>query len=116
MKEGTSRNLPCELGGKLGKETARLTRNSLDKLRKSIPDYPDTCKTCAFREGTVANRCLSTQGDALKCALEGVPFFCHESKNCEGLCVGYSIWHDSGPSRATIKAPWPFTGVDKGGL
>lgn len=54
---------------------------------------PDRCKTCAFRKGTVPNRCIDTVADAMKCVMEGIPFKCHVPKGGElavdQMCAGW---------------------------
>ena len=76
-------NVPTLEGRLLGAEIARLTPEN------------DGCDECAFRLGAEANGCLATVMDALKCVVEGVPFYCHIN---DGLCQGYLA------SRASVKA------------
>lgn len=45
------------------------------------------CETCAFRQGTHANTSLNV-ANALKCAVEGKPFWCHETERPCGGWVG----------------------------
>lgn len=74
-------NIPCPKGEALGKEIARLT-----------PIVPDMCFSCAFRLGTVPNRCLQTLLGAVNSVLDGVPFYCHIKHDAEGrekICAGY---------------------------
>lgn len=56
-------------------------------------EIPDRCKTCAFRQGTVPNRCIDTVADAMKCVMEGRPFECHVPKGgtlaVDQMCAGW---------------------------
>lgn len=61
------RNEPCALGEMAGAELARLTG-----------EVPTACDECAFRKGAIGNRCLPTVAAAIKCVMEGVPFYCHK--------------------------------------
>jgi hypothetical protein len=51
------------------------------------------CGECAFRQGTVANQCISTVHDAKMAKQNGTDFMCHRnldgSGNPKGLCVGF---------------------------
>ncbi len=72
------RNVPCELGEQFGKELARLSN-------AGIHGADDRCGTCAFRLGTVPNKCLQTVATALECVIAEEEFTCHESHNtCRG--------------------------------
>lgn len=70
-------NLPDELGAEAGRELARLL---------SAPDEA-MCHDCAARSGSTANQCGATVMDFLKCAMEGVPFYCHVNE--DQPCGGY---------------------------
>lgn len=48
----------------------------------------DMCASCAFRPETVPNGCLQTQLDALKCVVEGQPFYCHAPRD-GAFCTGW---------------------------
>lgn len=97
-------NLPTSEGRALGTELARLC----DGEARSRPEEPDRCRTCAFRAGTAPNGCVPTLMDALKCAMEGVPFYCHESPCGEPtrLCAGWRLML----FRERCTAPWEFSG------
>ena len=93
---GTVPNEPSEAGASLGRELARFARVAEAKVHAQFADAPPLCDECAFREGTIPNRCASTVMDALKCAVEGVPFFCHKGMSsghddpkwlCRGWCA-----------------------------
>lgn len=107
-------------GQKLGACMVRLTEPEVAKLvAQGEPD--DRCKTCAFREGTIPNGCPQTQMDALKCVMEGVPFFCHTPRpNMGGLDMVCHGWYAAtvaleeaesvGAQRLqNFKTPWPFS-------
>jgi hypothetical protein len=75
--------------------------------RKNLPEgtvIPDTCLTCAFREGALPNRMGGTVKEALDCVLliDGDRFACHQGmKDGEPkrICAGYL---------AAILAPFSF--------
>jgi hypothetical protein len=93
VKPGTPetgvRNLPSPEGAALGAELARFVETAQAKN----PDAPALCSGCAFRRGSTANQCAPTLMDAVKCLLEGEPFYCHMGVPDEAeptrLCGGY---------------------------
>jgi hypothetical protein len=106
-----TRNLPSPEGGELGAELARLTDLQLERLRAQFPDLPGPCQSCAFRAGTVPNRCATTVMDALECVAEMVPFYCHEDLGEDGkpgsLCRGYAAAISALPGDAgPVEMPW----------
>lgn len=64
---------PDELCAALGRELARFADQA------EPPGAPPRCHDCAFRAGTLANTSL-TIANALKCAMEGIPFYCHHGE------------------------------------
>lgn len=106
------RNRPTAEGRALGVELARFA----DAAAAEHPELPERCRTCAFRLGTVPNGCVTTQMDALKCAIEGIVFLCHErpmdGPNCPivdgSLCAGWRLLRPE-PGAPTRKAFWPFS-------
>ena len=94
-------NLPSEAGAAAGAELARLVESDLARARES--GAPAPCVECAFVKGTQANRSGATVMDAVKCVLEGEPFFCHLGLKDEdeptSLCRGYLA------ARATVRRP-----------
>lgn len=67
-------NVPSAEGAAAGAELARLGGH-----------HAGCCDSCAFRLGTLPNRCPQTVLDALECVATGAPFLCHQSgKPCEG--------------------------------
>lgn len=106
-------NRPTPEGRELGENLARFTEIELARLRERFPVHAEPCGTCAFRRGTIPNGSLATVGDALKCAMEGVPFMCHESLGGnEGkpsrACVGWCILSGAASGRP-VECPWPFS-------
>lgn len=96
-------NVSTDEGRELGREMARLCETALK-------DRDDRCSTCAFRSGDhLANGSPETLMSALKCVMEGDPFWCHEH---DRACAGWSaIRFDK---EELVKAPWNHTpGVDK---
>lgn len=100
---GKVRNLPSAEGRIAG---AKISALCDDAERSKIIARP-RCTTCAFRLGTIPNACLATVMDALKCAVEGRPFLCHEKPGF--LCAGYVVMRQ----RQSFTAPWPFSTEDK---
>ena len=92
MSEVT-RNRPSREGRDLGEQLARLTDAAETEGRKTFPDHMPRCNSCAFTRGTFPNGCLPTVMDALKCAVEGKPFYCHQNLDENGdpidLCSGW---------------------------
>ena len=71
-------NLPSPQGAELGRELARLTDAAEAEALAQFPNQLPRCDDCAFRLGTPPNRSTATLMDALKCVVEGVPFYCHK--------------------------------------
>lgn len=95
-------NRPTREGFELGFTLARFVDNA--------PQIAERCFTCAFRQGTDANGSPVTTMDALKCTMEGVPFYCHEIEDRENphrLCAGYVNLRAASPSK--ISTFWPFS-------
>lgn len=64
-----------------GKLLARMSANGARVLHAAGIALPKPCRSCAFRPGTVPNRCVDTVADALKCVFEGERhFLCHEPR------------------------------------
>ena len=89
-------------GRALGAEMARLCDTAID-------GEDNRCATCAFRKGDhLANGSPATLMNALKCVIEGDPFYCHEHERpCAGW-VAMSGRKDRGVPRPKLEAPWPF--------
>lgn len=91
-------NRATEEGRALGREMARLCDAEL------AGKEDDRCRTCAFRSGDhIANGSPETLMTALKCAMEGEPFWCHEH---DRPCAGWRAMRFSKGQR--VKAPWEF--------
>ena len=89
-------NFTTPEGRELGRHMARLC--DVELLGK--PDR--RCATCAFRAGDhLANGSPITLMCALKCSLEGTPFYCHEA---DRPCAGWSAMH-ARPGKA-IRTLW----------
>lgn len=94
-------NVTTEEGRELGREMARLCDGEIAKRGRD-----DRCGTCAFRAGDhLANGSPGTLMDALKCAIEREPFWCHEH---DRPCAGWVVmkW----PKGDELVAPWPMVG------
>lgn len=83
-------NLPTPEGTELGKHFVRFYEQEAAKQPPTAP----RCDECAYRLGTVPNGCGPTLMTALKCIMEGEPFYCHKGAN-EGepkrLCAGFEV-------------------------
>lgn len=107
LEIGVTANLPSPEGAALGAQLARLTDLALADLRKKFPNHQEPCGTCAFRLGTVPNRCLPTVSDALKCVIECKDFMCHEKKG--HFCCGWMIALRTVADHPPRQAPWEFS-------
>jgi hypothetical protein len=89
-------NLPSPEGAELGREMARLADGAEREMLAAYPDQKPRCGTCAFRAGTVPNACAVTLMDAVKCGVEGEPFYCHKGvidpAAAKVLCSGWLAW------------------------
>jgi hypothetical protein len=91
-------------GKTLGTMLARFADRELAGRRD------DRCGTCAFRAGDhLANGSPVTLMDALKCALEGDTFWCHEH---DRPCAGWRALR-AAKGQGT-RVPWDFTGGGDG--
>lgn len=111
-------NRPTPLGRKAGELFGRLIDKSANELRDKFPDMQERCKSCAYRPGTIPNGCEETIMDAIKCAVELEPFYCHERFDKEGkpidICQGWVIAISTTDAakvreRCFPKAPWPYS-------
>ena len=90
-------NRTTDEGKLLGKHLARLC--DIELAGKN----DDRCHTCAFRAGDhIANGSPETLMSALKCALEGTLFLCHERSN--RACAGWAAMR--APKGQEIAMPW----------
>ncbi len=97
-------NAITDEGRELGKHLARFCDQELDGKRD------DRCDTCAFRSGDhIANGSPETLMSALKCAMEGEPFWCHEH---DRACAGWAAMRF--PKDRLRSAPWEHIGGTDG--
>lgn len=90
------RNEPTAEGRELG---AGLARFAADEAARQ-PDLPPMCLECAFRPGTDANGSAPTLMSALKCLMEGTPFWCHGGRArvpCSGFMALARAEKEGGP-------------------
>ena len=80
-------NRPTPEGRALGTELVRLIEPLVQQFVRD-GGHDSRCASCAFRLGTVPNGCGPSLLDALKCVMEGEPFYCHmEDRPCHGWVV-----------------------------
>ena len=103
-------NRPSDEGRQLGEQLARLTDKAWIELKAKFPNHMERCSSCAFRGGTFPNGCLVTVMDALKCAVENIPFYCHHNLDAEGkptdLCAGFMAAQFA---LSNVEKPFPLT-------
>jgi len=105
------RNRATPEGRELGAQLAKWCDDAEPKARLRMPELPPRCNSCAFRAGPhVANGSPHTQMDALKCAIEGREFYCHEPARSEHLCAGWAMFVLAADSAADFgQVPWPLS-------
>lgn len=105
------RNKPEKDGWELGSHLHRFCEAEIEKYSGSGLAVPERCGTCAFREGTFPNGCVTTVMDALKSVLERdkTVFLCHEHKRGDPapVCAGYLLL--AGKEREAVRANWKFS-------
>lgn len=107
-----ARNRPEPAGHELGSRLARFFDDAAPRFMLRFGALPGRCKSCAFRAGTFPNGCVTTVMDALKCAVEHEPFYCHERPDPDGspskLCAGWAVLvtTSDGPPGRTF---WKFS-------
>ena len=110
IPEGLIRNQPSPEGEALGGHLAGYVEAELAKLKVKYPNHREPCGTCAFRRGSVPNRCASTLMDALKAVMEKTEFHCHETGE---RCCGWFILHSTSTIDRPSKLPWDWSLSDK---
>lgn len=104
------RNRATSEGRELGMHLARFCDQVEPKARLRMPELPPRCNSCAFREGRhLANGSPSTQMDAFKCVMEGIPFHCHEPHRDEQLCSGWAMFMLAKNEPDFLQMPWDFS-------
>ena len=93
-------NEPTPEGRKVGAMLGALADAAEAEQRRDFPNMLPRCNDCAFRAGTLPNGCEETLMDAMKCAVEGKPFYCHkglkEGEAPKRLCSGVMVLY-TGP-------------------
>lgn len=89
-------NMPTKAGRQLGELLAKLADEAEAEQQRDFPDMIPRCNDCAFRAGTRPNGCEETLMDAIKCAVEARPFYCHKgtqdgAKAPTRLCSGAMV-------------------------
>lgn len=108
-------NRPSPEGEALGRELARLAAPVIAEFQAKNPQARTPCPTCAFTLGTLPNRCVATQMDALKCVIELEPFYCHHHMDGDKpthLCAGwFAVASSLGRDAKPVKVPWNFSHI-----
>lgn len=105
------RNYRSPEGAELGRKMAEWCDAAEPKARLKCPELPPRCTSCAFREGKhLANGSPATQMDALKCVMEGKPFFCHQHDREGEFCSGWAMLALADGKDEPGDAPWDFIG------
>ena len=105
-------NLPTEAGRAMGAALAKHADAAELQQRVTFPDMLPRCSDCAFRAGTLPNGCEETLLDAIKCVVEGKPFYCHKGvtdeseprRLCSGAMVLYQGEHGDRIRRGAAEA------------
>lgn len=104
-------NRPCAQGAEIGESLARIYDVAVAANQGRA--FAEPCKTCAYRRGTVPNRCLETVMDATKSTVEGRRFMCHQSFDRAGepteTCAGWLLTQTIPMPIATV--PWDYAPV-----
>lgn len=106
------RNFTSPEGHELGAHIAKLCDEAEPRARLRMPELPPRCASCAFRAGPhLASGSPATAMDALKCAMEGVEFHCHDVHREGAVCSGWAMFMLAidGPDELR-KADWDFAG------
>lgn len=108
------KNLPTPEGQEAGAHMVRMAEPAIAEMEAhGFPD--ERCSTCAFRLGTLPNGCPGTVMDAMKCGMEGEPFYCHDRRRLGEKCHGWLAMRLALDGK-TKAMPWPFTAdMPKGG-
>lgn len=104
---GVKRNLPTPEGRDVGLNMARMTEPAIADLAAQ-GEADERCATCAFRAGTLPNGCAETVMDAIKCGMEGEPFYCHDKRRAGQTCHGWFAMRYALDGRRTT-VPWKFS-------
>lgn len=90
-------------GFELGYHLARFV--DMEEQKAPLPNGRERCHNCAFRQGSYPNGSVATTMDALKCAMDGTPFLCHEDHQ---PCAGWALLRRISPQKKT-ETPWKFS-------
>jgi hypothetical protein len=103
-------NRPTAQGRGLGKQLAMMADKAEAEFTKLHGKTKERCRSCAFRGGTLPNGCEETLMDAIKCVMEGEPFYCHETKGDDKpLCAGWYVAQAAVIGRPKMETPWKFS-------
>lgn len=89
----------------LGRVLARLCDEEEAEQLERFPNLQPRCSDCAFREGTLPNRCEDPLFDAIKCVVDNNIFYCHKGLK-DGQpkrpCAGFMLLASNGRPRQAI--------------
>jgi hypothetical protein len=113
MEEAHDHHRVTPEGRQMGEFIAKATEPLIQQLKEE-GEPGECCKTCAFRRGTVPNGCPQTQLDALKCVMEGIPFFCHQDPKLQTICFGWFAARQAPGIKGTkMPVPWELSPPDE---
>jgi hypothetical protein len=101
------RNLPTPGGRECGANMVRMTEPAIAELA-AAGELDERCSTCAFRLGTLPNGCVETVMDAMKCGMEGKPFYCHDRRRKGDTCHGWFAMRYALDGKST-EVPWKYS-------
>ncbi len=92
-------------GFELGYHLARFVDG--EEAKAPLANGCARCHNCAFRQGSYPNGSPQTTMDALKCAIEGSPFLCHEDLQ---PCAGWALLRRGTEDKdRKVEVCWPFS-------
>jgi hypothetical protein len=110
-----TRNTRTGDGAELGRIMSTYCDKAEPAARLRLPELPPRCSSCAFRHGPhLANGSPATQMDALKCVIEGKPFYCHQHDRDGEVCSGWAMFALAAADPQQFgEAPWGFCGGEE---
>lgn len=92
-------------GFELGYHLARFV--DAEEAKGKLAHGRERCHNCAFRQGSYPNGSPQTTMDALKCAIQGDVFLCHEDMQ---PCAGWALLRRGTEDKdRKVELLWPFS-------